>query len=190
MRSRNVAISLELPTSIADAPSLIPRFFFFIITFALVAMFWALHYRMYRWTFAAEQLDVILNMALLADIALLPFALQLFFRFKGASLAFLAYAGVLGIAFALLGALAYRGFRKYQAHIPVDLQLGLWRAVMRHAVSGALLLASIPLIMIFGKVANLTWLLILVGAVVLRRTVKNVPRFASAAAPSPQPLSP
>lgn len=175
------AISLELPRSLGDAPVLVPRLLLFVITFVLVATFWAMHYRMFRWMFAAERIDIALNVALLGDVALLPFALQLFFRFRGAPLAYAGYGAVLGVAFGLLALLSFRGFRKYQPTIPAAMQLGLWRSVVRHAVSAIVLLGSLPLILRYGSEGNAAWLVVPVALVVIPRLIRRAPAFRGGA---------
>ncbi len=69
------------------------RWLAIIVTFALVCRFWLEHYRIFRHRFVAGMFDATLNFVFLFGIAVLPYAVECFLRFRLVFASFALYVG-------------------------------------------------------------------------------------------------
>jgi len=174
------AFGLDVPKTVHELKARLVYLAFFLITFALIAVFWTMHYRLFRWLFVAQRVDVVLNFALLATVALLPYALQVFRRFSESAIGEGAYAIELGIAFGLLAVLEGRGLRQRGGTLAPDVLAAVRRATYVHAASALVFLASVPLLAAFGGRGAFVWVLVPVTAALTRRVLRARPSLASA----------
>jgi uncharacterized membrane protein len=172
------AFALEVPKTLAELPARANDLVFFSVTFALIGMFWFMHYRVFHYAFAGRMLDIFLNFVLLATVALLPYALRLYIKFPNSDIGAIAYASELGLGFSLLAALEFRGLRENAASLaPKPLRL-IRNALRRHAVAGTLFLLSIPCMVLFGVFGRLVWGVIPLAVVAIRVAERRGARSA------------
>ena len=87
-----LALRLDVPSRVEDIfePT---RWLTVILTFAFICRFWLEHYRIFRHHFAVRTFDMVVNFVFLFGIAILPYAVQTFLRFKMLLLPFSLYLG-------------------------------------------------------------------------------------------------
>ncbi|MFZ0626461.1 MAG: TMEM175 family protein [Acidimicrobiia bacterium] len=110
----------ELPDALRD---LSPRYFSFLISFAVIGVFWIGHYRMFRFIRGWDHGLLLLNLLFLLTIAFLPFPTSLIGRFSETQVATTVYsASVLGCAIAavLLWWYASTGRRLLAPDVPYE----------------------------------------------------------------------
>jgi uncharacterized membrane protein len=76
-----LATRLDIPARAEDVfePT---RWLPVIVTFALICRFWFEHYRIFRHDFVVASFDMVINFIFLFAVAVLPYAVQTFLRFK------------------------------------------------------------------------------------------------------------
>jgi uncharacterized membrane protein len=162
------AFALQIPPTLGAVYAQAGNLFFFALTFALIGMFWMMHYRIFHYAFAARNTDVALNFGLLAVVALLPYVLRLYITFQQSVIGSAAYSAELGLGFGLLAALEYRGLRAFGDAIPAKPRRSLQRAFNRHAVAGGVFLVALVLFVPFGLSARYAWAAAPVGTLIVR----------------------
>jgi uncharacterized membrane protein len=162
------AFALQIPATLDAVYAQLSNLIFFAITFALIASFWMMHYRIFHYAFAARSPDVVLNFMLLAVVALLPYVLRLYLKFPQAEIASAAYSAELGFGFSLLAALEYRGLRLLGSSIAPKPLRAMRRALARHAIAGVAFLAALALFVPFGLSARYAWAAAPLGVVIVR----------------------
>ncbi|MBV8369150.1 MAG: DUF1211 domain-containing protein [Candidatus Eremiobacteraeota bacterium] len=169
------AFALEVPKSLAQLGAEWHGLLYFAVTFVLIATFWFMHYRVFHYAFAARPLDVVLNFALLATVALLPYALRLYITFNDSVPGSVAYAAALGSGFSLLAALEWRGLRLPPRPMTPKAERLIRRGLWRHGAAGIIFLLSVPVIAYFGLYARSVWALIGLAIAVLRIVERRAP---------------
>jgi uncharacterized membrane protein len=162
------AFALEIPKTLAEVNGKLSDLFFFAITFALIAIFWTMHYRVFHYVFDAEKIDVLCNFALLAAVALLPYALRLYLKFPQSMPGSVAYAATIGGGFGLLAILEVRGLLRKGVTLSPKVLVMIRKAAWRHSVAGGVLLASLPLFAFIGLEARYVWGLVPLAIIVVR----------------------
>ncbi|HEY2711030.1 MAG TPA: TMEM175 family protein [Chthoniobacterales bacterium] len=81
-------------------------------TFGLVCRFWLEHYRIFRHRFVAGMFDAVVNFVFLFAVAVLPYAVQTFLRFRLQLPAFALYLGDFAVIIFTLAILRVRGLRQ------------------------------------------------------------------------------
>jgi hypothetical protein len=178
------AFALEIPKTLDGVYAKSGDLFFFAVTFAVIAAFWIMHYRVFHYAFAGGRIDVILNFVLLAAVALLPYVLRLYIQFPDSVIGSAAYAAELGVGFSLLAALEIRGLRALGPSMAPKPLLTIRRASWRHAVAGGVFLLSLVFIALFGLVGRVAW-----GAVPLAMIVGRVMERVQAGRAAPGPAA-
>ncbi len=172
------AFALEIPKTLNEIYAKSNDLLFFALTFAVIAAFWIMHYRVFHYAFAAGKIDVFLNFMLLAAIALLPYALRLYIKFPESVIGSAAYAAELGVGFSLLAALELRGLKAHGPSLaPKPLRM-IRRALRRHAVAGGLFLLSIPFLVLFGLYGRIAWGAIPIAMLAVRVAERTRARVA------------
>jgi uncharacterized membrane protein len=152
---------------------MVPKFRSYIISFAVIAVFWLGHVRVYRYIIRTDGVLVWISLGFLMCIAFQPFTTAVLGEGGGTSAAVVLYAGTLvitGILQVAIWQYAARGRRLVTADLSD-------RAVARASWSAA----SAPIIFAISIViaqfnplaAELSWLLILVVLGVLRRIYRD-----------------
>jgi uncharacterized membrane protein len=130
-----IALRLDVPSRVEDIfePG---RWLTVILTFALICRFWLEHYRIFRHQFVVRPPDMVVNFMFLFGIAILPYAVQTFLRFKLQLLPFSLYLGDFVLVFASLSSLRVRGLRQRRADPDEAGRLRDWRrSVVQLAVA-------------------------------------------------------
>ncbi|HEY2799065.1 MAG TPA: TMEM175 family protein [Chthoniobacterales bacterium] len=120
-----LATRLDVPAKMTDIFDS-ARWLAIIGTFGLVCRFWLEHYRIFRHHFVAEMLDAVVNFAFLFGIAVLPYAVQTFLRFKAVP-AFTLYVGDFSLLLATLAVLRVRSLRQRRDDPDFADRLREWR---------------------------------------------------------------
>jgi uncharacterized membrane protein len=143
--------SLSLLATRLDVPTRVEyifeptRWLAIIGTFGFVCRFWFEHYRIFRHQFVAQTFDAVVNFVFLFGIAILPYALQTFLRFKLYLPSFTLYVGDFSLILLSLALLRVRSLRQRRTDPDLADRLRDWRrSLMQFGVAflmGALLLA-------------------------------------------------
>jgi uncharacterized membrane protein len=167
------AIALDIPRTLDALYTKRFDLFLFALTFALIATFWMMHYRVFHYAFAARTPDVVMNFVLLGGIALLPSALRLYLQFPQSVIGSAAYAAELGVNFSLLAALEWRGLREHGPALSPKALRMMQGATRRHAIAGIGFLISLGLFVPFGLEARYFWALVIFALMVVRLVEKS-----------------
>jgi len=139
-----LATRLDVPAKVEDIFDS-TRWLAIIGTFGFVCRFWLEHYRIFRHHFVARTFDAIVNFVFLFAIAVLPYALQTFLRFKLYLPSFTLYVGDVSLILLCLSLLRVRSLRQRRTDPDVADRLREWRrSLMQFGVAilmGVLLLA-------------------------------------------------
>lgn len=106
-----LATRLDVPSRVEDIfePT---RWLAVITTFGLICRFWFEHYRTFRHHFVVSAFHMVVNFVFLFGIAVLPYSVQTYLRFKMALLPFTLYVGDLCLILIALSILRVRGLRQ------------------------------------------------------------------------------
>lgn len=179
-----IALRLDVPSRAEEVfePA---RWFTVILTFALICRFWLEHYRVFRHQFVVQASDMVVNFVFLFGIAILPYAVQTFLRFKMQLVPFSLYIGDVALILATLSFLRMRGLRQRRDDADEEGRLRDWRrSVAQFAVAGlaAGLMAAMYRpgadfqtdLRLFGSYAVPGIVLV---AVLVRRLIRRLPDF-------------
>ncbi|MFN2623642.1 MAG: TMEM175 family protein [Chthoniobacterales bacterium] len=103
----------------------------FIVTFAIICMFWLAHYKIFRHHFVPQIPDVSINFIFLLGIAVLPYAVQTYLHFTGDRNSLTLYFGDFALVFGALATLRWRALLQRRGDPDKDLRLREWRATVR-----------------------------------------------------------
>jgi uncharacterized membrane protein len=103
------------------------RWFAIIGTFGFVCRFWLEHYRIFRHHFVAGMFDAIVNFVFLFAIAILPYAVQTFLRFRLLFPSFALYVGDVSLILITLAILRTRSLRQRRDDPDVEGRMRDWR---------------------------------------------------------------
>jgi uncharacterized membrane protein len=125
-----LAIRLDIPADVSQVfePT---RWSTFIVTFAIICVLWLAHYKIFRHHFVPQITDVIINFIFLLGIAVLPYAVQTYLRFKNGRETLILYFGDFALVFAALAALRWRALRQRRGDPDSEVRLREWRATVR-----------------------------------------------------------
>jgi uncharacterized membrane protein len=150
---------------IAEAPS----FFAFVLSFAVVGLYWMAHWRKFQLIVRANQRLLVLNLALLGSVAFIPFPTRLIAEF-GDSLTTAIYAISLAVTGLLGSAMLWYAWRAGLVD-PAASTLAVRNYTVRGLVVPGIFLASLVVLALLGpRAGQLSWLAIpFVQAAVSRR---------------------
>jgi uncharacterized membrane protein len=125
-----LATRLDIPADLSQIfePT---RWSTFVITFAIICVLWLAHYKIFRHHFVPQIPDVVINFIFLLGIAVLPYAVQTYLRFKNGREALILYFGDFALVFAALAALRWRALRQRRGDPDSEVRLREWRATVR-----------------------------------------------------------
>jgi len=179
-----LALRLDVPSRVEEIfePT---RWLTVIVTFALICRFWLEHYRIFRHHFAVRTFDMVVNFVFLFGIAILPYAVQTFLRFKMLLLPFSLYLGDLILVLTTHAILRVRGLRQRRANSDEEGRLRDWRrsvAQLAGAAGAACLLVAMHRpgadfqtdLRLFGGYA-IPGIVVLV--LLVRRMIRRLPAF-------------
>jgi uncharacterized membrane protein len=153
----------EIPKQLAAAElprqllSMAPKFTSFVLSFAIIGVYWLAHHRYYRHIVRYDTRLILLNLLFLFFIAILPFVTNLLGTYAYLPLANIAYA----LTAAALG-LAAAGMWWYASHnhrlVAKDLDPQLIRSTSVRGLSGPIVfLLSVPFAASRPLLAQITW---------------------------------
>lgn len=168
-----LAVDFRVPTGTISAASALrdaePRMLGFVISFAVIGLFWLSHHWIFRHIDAMDRTLMLINLAFLGTIAFLPYPTELISLTSSQVPALVLYA-----AWVSLAGIAELGIWLYASRVPGLLtgRIPAWvrrRFALRILLVPVVFLLSIPVALTEPAVAPYTWLLAWVLGVVLRR---------------------
>lgn len=137
----------------------------YVFAFVMIAIWWSAHNRLFRWIVRYDDLLIGLNMALLLEIAVMPFVLRVYIDYTDTQVAVILFALielVTGLTLSLIWFYASWQHRLIRRTIPVsDIQWMQYRTLITPAVFAVSI--AIALVSILG--AEIVW----VGALLAQR---------------------
>ncbi len=170
-----LVLTLRLPANTTDATvahalrSEVPSIYSYVLSFAVIALYWLAHHRMFRYIRRLDSTLLALNLATLAVVAFVPFPTSVLGDFGSTTAAVVFYAatvGILGALISCLWAYATHEHRLIAQDTPaIFIRYQLWRGLAAPIV----FVASIPIAFAQPHAAELFWLTLVIWRVVLRR---------------------
>jgi TMEM175 potassium channel family protein len=145
-----------------------PSYLSYLISFAVISMYWYQHHRIFRYVRRWDPGLVILNLGMLLFIAVMPFPTAIVGRYGDQPLAVVLYATVLGTTGLLAWLMWWYSIRRRLITPNLDSRSAdrlMWRA----SVTPAVFFLSIPLAIWQPVLAQMSWGLIWVGIYILSR---------------------
>jgi len=175
-----LALSLRLPASTTDREvaralrDTLPSVYSYALSFAIIALYWLAHHRMFRYIRRLDAVLLYVNLAVLGVVAFVPFPTSVLGDHGGTTAAVVFYASTMallgGLASALWGYASHR-HRLIDSETPTwFVQHSLWRSVAVPAVFAA----SIPIAFASPIAAEWFWLTIFVVRLALRRRFGSI----------------
>jgi len=175
-----LALTLSIPAGTTDAGvahalhQAIPSMFSYALSFAVIAIYWLTHHRMFRYIRRLDTTLLVLNLVSLGAIAFVPFPTSVLGEHGSTTAAVVFYAATMGVLGGLVSAFwmyATHDHRFIRADTPPRfVNHALWRAISLPAV----FVASIPIAFGDPQAAKLFWLVIVVVRVLLRRQYGSI----------------
>ena len=130
-----MGINLLIPRTVAELPHVALGTAGFAVSFVLIAIVWWIHHRIFRSFFVLDQLNVVLNFAMLGALVLMVYFQQVSLHFVATDQdpgpAFQAWLLCYGAVYALNAAMLWIGVRaRWRTATDSDLRWGLSRAVL------------------------------------------------------------
>ena len=177
-----LALSLRLPSTTKDrdvAQALVdalPSISSYVLSFAIIALYWLAHHRMFRYICRVDAVLLFLNLATLGVVAFVPFPTSVLGDHGNTTAAVVFYAATM----VLLGGLA-SALWGYASHtrrlITADTPTGFVRhSMLRSLVVPAVFAASIPIAFADPNAAEWFWLSIVLVRLALRRQYGSIYR--------------
>ncbi|HXW76034.1 MAG TPA: TMEM175 family protein [Candidatus Eremiobacteraceae bacterium] len=137
-----MASRLRAPEKPEDLVAELPEFILFLVAFGILCVLWYRHHVIFRDVFVPDVLSTVVNFLVLADIAIFPYPLDLYFKFGVRSaIALAAYALVLGCLNVFVAVLNFRGLQLRGSTIEPQVRTRTLRTATRSAILGLVLLA-------------------------------------------------
>jgi len=177
-----LATRLDVPATVADVFT-VPRAIGFVLTFVIMCVLWLEHYRIFRHHFVARPFDVAVNFAFLLGVAVLPFALGTYLRFKTEPTVLALYFGDFALLLATMSTLRLSGLVQRRDAPDQRRRLRDWQRVLAQLGIVAVIL-TLAVVLRFRLMtldsAFVTFSVLMAAvAVTVRRTVHRLPRFLS-----------
>ena len=137
-----------------------PNFFSFLLSFAVLGLWWSSHHRLVRVMEHSHAAFVVLNFVLLGSIVFLPFASGILGHHGDLTTAVLLYAATNLTAAGTIVAMRILADRLGLLRTDIDLATYRRRTIWA-AATGVVFLASIPIALISPSVATAIWWLVL-----------------------------
>lgn len=179
-----LAIRLDVPARVEDIFES-GRWIAVIGTFGFVCRFWLEHYRVFRHRFVAEMFDAIVNFVFLFAIAILPYAVEVFLRFKFLFGSLALYICDFSLILVTLAILRVRGLRQRRQDPDVKRRLREWRRSLLQIVIALFLVSMLVALRLHGgtlesALRDIDYYLLggfVLLTLVTRRGVKRLPKF-------------
>jgi len=148
--------------------NLLPQYFAFFISFAVIAIYWIAHHRMFRYIVRWNSGLIVINFIFLFFVVQQPLLAQILGLYGNLSTAAAIYAAGL----ALMGfSSVFLWIYAVRAHlVSEDLSPSLVRYVgIRAAISATVFAVSVPIALFSAGLAQASWLLVLLISFAFRR---------------------
>ncbi len=148
--------------------SLSTQYWVYVLSFAVIALFWIAHHRLFRLLASADGIFIRANLVFLMAVAALPFPSAVMGRYGRQRAAVILYAASLAITATLETALWLLADRRHllsRAATPSAIQDG----ILRGASAAAVFAVSIPVAAVAPQAAPYVWISFLLVRAVLRR---------------------
>jgi TMEM175 potassium channel family protein len=175
-----LTLSLRLPAHTTDTGvahalrKAIPSVFTYVLSFAVIGLYWIAHHRMFRYIDRLDAGLLLLNLAALCVVAFVPFLTSVLGDPESTTAAVVFYAAtmcLLGCVVLALWIYVALHHRLIKADTPaLFLKHSLWRGARVPVVFAA----SIPIAFANPHTAEWFWLLIVIGPVLLRRQYGSI----------------
>jgi uncharacterized membrane protein len=153
----------------AELASAIPKVVTYCVGFAVIALFWVGHRRSFLYIVRTDGVLTLLNLTLLLCIAFMPFPIAVLSLYGNTAVAVIFYTSTVALAgFVMLLLWVYAGLGHRLISHDVSSRLVMHHA-LRAAISPLVFLLSMPVARWNPTAAELSWFLILVFMLVLRR---------------------
>lgn len=172
-----MVITLDVPrpdtVTTAELPRTVqrqwPEFFSYLVTFWVIATLWFVHRRLFREITSEDTALGWLNIAFLFCIVFLPYPSDMMGDFADSRFALIFYAGTMVVTSFILSALSE--YSRWRGLFMKDLPPNVYReGRFRSVLVAGVMLISIGISFYSINAARFSWLLILVGEVVIRRS--------------------
>lgn len=171
-----LAIDLRLPDvnlkSDADfvtaLASIGPRYFAFVISFAVIGAYWLAHHRMFRYIVRIDGTLLLLNLAFLFFVAQLPFLNSMLGQHGDLVLPTVIYAvalSLMGLTSTLLWLYALRAHLVATQVTPAIARYATWRGLIMPVI----FLASIPIALVAPSIVEALWAVATIAQSILAR---------------------
>ena len=154
------AVSQELP---AQLVALEPKFFSYVLSFLVVALYWQAHHEVFRPIISYDRTLVWMNFLFLLTLSFLPFPTSLLGEYAQEQISVVLYAADTALASLILTTISWYAARGHRLVSPDfdDAQARLERA--QGLVVSVVFLLSIGVSFYSPNVATYTWLLLVVS---------------------------
>ena len=161
----------------AELVALWPKYLTYAISFVVVALYWSAHQRTFGYIVRADGVLIGLNVLLLLLIGFQPFLTNVLRTYSGPGLtaAVTFYAATLTLTGIVLLAIWLYATSAHRLVSPSLGQRAIRYGTWRTAIVPTVFLLSIPIALINGTVAELTWILIFPVTLFLRRLFARAP---------------
>jgi uncharacterized membrane protein len=154
----NLEVPRVAPSELDEAlVDLFPSLIAYVLSFALVGRFWAVHHRVFETLRAFDTVLMALNLAFLAFIVLVPFATEVFDRYTDEPVAAAVFGATMGLAaltnWAMISYTLHRGY-VHESHRPAAQPFASRIALGM----SAMFLISVPVAYLDTTVATLMWI--------------------------------
>ncbi len=139
-------VSQELGPAVKE---LVPHFWSFVLSFAVIGVYWMSHHGIFRFIKDSTRLFLWLNLAFMMSIVFLPFSTSMLGQYGNDRLAVMFYAGNLTITGSLMGLMWWYATSGHRL-----VAEGLDPEIRRHITLATLLPASIFFVSIFVALAS------------------------------------
>jgi uncharacterized membrane protein len=175
-----LVLTLAVPANTTNADvahalrSSLPSVFSYVLSFAVIATYWLVHHRMFRYIQRIDTTLLVLNLSVLGLVAFVPYPSSVLGRYGETTAAVVFYASTIGILGSLIVALwSYASHRRRL--IPRDTPPQFIRhAFWRSATTPIVFFASIPIAFVDPTAAKWFWLTIVIVHALLRRRYGNI----------------
>jgi uncharacterized membrane protein len=194
-----LVIDLKLPESLGAMTSdadlraaldgLGPRFLSVLLSFAVIAIWWNGHNRIFRNLERADGALVVLNLVFLGAIAFLPFPTALIGRYVDRPSAVVLYAATNLVAGSALLAMRWHADRR--GFVEVESGIERRRRLVTAAIAPIAFGLTIPMAFVDASLAALAWMLLVPAGIAVRWWFERAERRGTAAAAerAPAPAS-
>jgi len=165
----SISLHLTNRTLASKLSALWPNYEAFVLSFAIIGIYWILHHLMFRYVERYNGWFLWLNLFFLMCIVFMPFTASLISEYGDTAIATIVYAANLAVASLLMAVIWWYSNGKGQLMIKgFDIELGK-HAVLANLCTVLVFLASMPIALANARIAKYFWLLLIPVHILLER---------------------